>query len=238
MNSDYKLTISSARFVRSIKVVSIIIIVSSIIGELLLYFVPDFFLRDSFIELFNLNGERNFPALFSGILLLICSFLLLCISRLKKRECDRDDAYWLGLGIIFLYLGIDEICSLHERAIYPLHKLGFDSGFLYYSWIIIAIPIVFFIGLIFLNFLLRLPKPTRDGFLLAALIYIGGAIFMESISGFSADRYGTESLIYVSAMTVEETLEIVGVLIFINAILDYIVSIKVESIRIKLLIKR
>lgn len=235
MHSDYKLSLSSAEFIRFLVWFTLALICLSTIGQFILYFLPDFPFRNLFAQLFSLDEESNIPALFSGFLLFVCSFLLFVVGQAKKKEQDPDHRYWLGLGSIFLFLTVDELCSIHERTVEPMRALGFDSGLLYYSWIILAIPILLLIGLIFLRFLLRLPRKTRNGFLLSALIYIGGAVIVEAIAGLYDGNFGNRNFTYSLLFTLEESFEMFGTITFIRVMLKYIARIKIDIISLNLL---
>jgi len=88
-------------------------------------------------------------------------------------------------------------------------------------------------GLAYLKFLLHLPRKTRDLFLLAGSIYVGGALGMEMVCGYYADAVGQRNLIYGLMASVEEILEMVGVIVFIYALLSYIGSY-LENIDLRL----
>ena len=53
------------------------------------------------------------------------------------------------------------------------------------------------------------------------MIYIAGALGMETIGGYIADKQGYNT-VYGLASSVEELLEMFGVVIFINALLSYL----------------
>jgi len=62
-------------------------------------------------------------------------------------------------------------------------------------------------GLLYWQFVWALPKPTRNRFILAAAIYVGGALVIEVIS---ANQYAVDegrSLLYSAIGTTEEFCE-------------------------------
>ena len=121
-------------------------------------------------------------------------------------------------------MAADEAFSYHERLVQPERQLlGHDNlGFFYFTWVIFAIPLVLVLALFFLRFLLRLPASTRFAFLIAVTLYIGGVIVLEMIGGRFAELHGTRNLRWSVLATVEECLEMAGVIIFIWALLVYI----------------
>ena len=98
-----------------------------------LYFGHDYVL--GFVPLFNLDGERNIPALFTALLLYLCSMLLGLIAYAQKKA-GALYRYWLGLAFIFLFLALDEAAELHEMLIGPLRLMLDPSGFFYLAWVI------------------------------------------------------------------------------------------------------
>lgn len=64
-----------------------------------------------------------------------------------------------------------------------------------------------------------LSKRHRILFMGAGMVYVMGAICVESLSGLACDLYGTSSKIYGIIVTVEEFLEMLGIIIFIYALL-------------------
>ena len=77
-------------------------------------------------------------------------------------------------------------------------------------------------GAIFLKFWWNLPVKTRACFLIAALLYLGGAVGLELIDGNYAEIHGKTNLIYMLLSTVEEALEMAGIIVFIYGLLGYI----------------
>jgi hypothetical protein len=56
----------------------------------------------------------------------------------------------------------------------------------------------------------------------AAAVYVGGALGMEMVCGYMFVEYGEQSLAYLAAMTLEETMEMTGMVIFLYALLDFL----------------
>jgi hypothetical protein len=72
-----------------------------------------------------------------------------------------------------------------------------------------------------MKFLLHLPAKTRLRFLIAATIYLGGAIGVELFGSQHAELYGYENLTYSMIATLEESLEMTGLIVFIWALMNY-----------------
>lgn len=176
------------------------------------------------IKLFNLDVERNVPTVFSTLLLLSAAALLFHIRRHERLRDSRDVARWTVLAIGFGYMAIDEIGHLHELLIRPGRELLGDRAFgpFYYAWVIPASAIVLVLAAYFLGFLQRLPAPTRLGFTLGGLLFVGGAVGLEMLEGRHDELYGERNLTYQAYVTLEEAMEMAGVIVFIHALLGYI----------------
>lgn len=176
------------------------------------------------IRLFHLNKEYNVPTLFSALLLLTAAALLGYIRRHEKQRDARDVAKWTVLAIGFLYMAIDEFGHIHELLILPVRELFGDRplGMFSYAWVIPAIPIVLALAVYFLGFLRRLPAKTRLGFIIGGVLFVGGAIGFELLEGRHNELYGVQNLTYRTYVTIEETLEMAGVIVFIHTLLHYI----------------
>lgn len=161
---------------------------------------------------FNVDGEQNIPTWFSGAILLLSSGLLLAIAGTKRREGARDVRYWFGLAIGFAFLSLDEIAGVHETI----------NTVIEMTWAFPAAVLVGVVGLAYVPFLIRLPARTRWLFLEAGAAYVSGAILAELLTDqFFLTGDSPNTLAYNLQTAVEEGLEMMGVVLFIHALLDY-----------------
>ena len=85
-----------------------------------------------------------------------------------------------------------------------------------------AIALVFVVGVFYLRFLLHLRRRTAQLIVLAAGLYVGGAVGFEMISGLLADGRFEEaqaSVAYNLVTIIQETFEMLGIAIFALALL-------------------
>lgn len=228
------------RVIQFLLIVVFCLILLNIFAQFSLYYLADFPLRESLIVLFNADFEQNVPAFYSCLTLLVCSILLGIIAYTKKIACERYVNYWRALSIIFLFLSLDESISIHEKFNEPLKEKLQTTGFLYFAWVIPGAIFAFICLLVFLRFLSALPAKTRRLFLIAGTVYVGGALGMELVGAsyaylhFAHLQY--KDMTYAIITTIEETLEMLGIIIFIYALLDYIASyLKGVSLRINII---
>ena len=174
------------------------------------------------IDLFDANQEMNVPTFYSAFILVLSSLLLIRISVHKNRQ-DESYIHWLILGLIFLFLTIDELYSVHNRLGGSLAQILGTSGYLHNDWVIPYTIATIFILTMYSRFLLALPKRTAILFVVAGLIYLAGAVGFEVIGGHHIELYQRDLTYHIYA-TIEEFLEILGISIFIYSLLSYISS--------------
>jgi multidrug transporter EmrE-like cation transporter len=189
----------------------------SLIGQAAKHFLPDFVLRDRFAATFNLDEEGNVPTLYSTLAILSCAVLLRVIARIEREEGGRFSRDWTLMSIIFLGLAVDEFLFLHEEINYRLDL----SGFTQWSWVAVGIVFVLVFAFLFFRMVVQLPSPVRRLFILAGLIYLSGAIVIETVGGHYVTVWGHDSIRYVLCTTAEEFLEMIGIVVFIYALLKY-----------------
>ncbi len=220
--NDLDINLSAKRVFRIILGIICFLVSANLIGNLSQRYLPDFFLRDFLATQFNLDGELNIPAVYSALTLLFCSIILSVITSIKKSKHDCYTAYWRRLSIIFAFLFFDELVSLHEKMVLPVRAALNTKGFLYFAWVIPGIIIVLLFLLIFLRFIINLPQKTRNHFVIAGTLYVSGAIGCELLGGYIFDVYTQQSIVYLFVMTLEESLEMLGIAVFIYGLLSHI----------------
>ena len=172
------------------------------------------------VWIFGLGAEKNLPTLYSTIALLVVAGLLFVTARHSKT----DRGYWWVLCFAFVYLACDETCSLHEKLDQPVQASLHTSGVFHYAWVIpYGIGSIVF-GLVFLRFLLRLPRKTAWLFVLGGAVFVMGAIGLEMVGGALVEQGNAKHWSYWAEQTVEEVLEMTGVLVFLFGLGDYIDS--------------
>lgn len=177
------------------------------------------------VRLLDVDEEQSFPTYYSVILLFIAAAVLVVISAVTRRVNGLHFGYWAGLAAIFLFLSIDEAASIHELFTKPMRKLLQGSGgmLLFFAWIVPYAIVVLGIGIIYLRFLLRLPRRTAAFMVLSGALYIGGALGVEMLSGWYFKSHGEQfDLGYYLLSALEEAFETTGAIVFVWTLLDYI----------------
>jgi len=222
-----EITISTQKLIRVLAVVVILLTLVNLAGQISRYYLGHGRLF-GLVDIFDTDREGNVPAWYSSATLLVCSILLALIASARKANGVSLWHYWLGLSVIFLFLSLDEGASIHEVAILPLREYLHAGSYLYFTWVVLGIGFVVVFLLTYFRFIVDLPPPTRGQFLVAGTFYLSGTIGMELLGGDYAFRHSTENMTYVLITTIEEFLEMVGILLFIYALMTYIGSRHVE----------
>ena len=170
------------------------------------------------LDVVNMDRELNLPTLFSTLLLLTCAFLLRRISTIQSNDNAAD---WILLSRIFVFLALDEALQIHEILIFPGLRHQIHPA-LASTWVIpyglIALGLLWRLR----QFLTALPAKTCTSFLKAGSIYLTGAIGMEMVGSFAV-RSGLirlHSFWYGAITGLEESLEMVGLVLFLYALMQ------------------
>lgn len=169
-------------------------------------------------------GEANLPTWYSTLLLVASSILLLAVFSTRQNKSDKY--YWLVLAFVFVYLSLDEFAQLHELFGSYISKTSMQSLLPDESssaWIFWGGAMSLIVAVSFFRFWWRLSKPVRRTFLIAAVIYVGGALGLEIIEVYHASRAG-EDFWFFAMVTVEETMEMLGVVIFISGLFEQLLQ--------------
>ena len=129
------------------------------------------------------------------------------------REGDRRR--WNAVALVLLALSIDEIATVHER----LAALPGIPGIGSRGWAGAGLVLVAAVAAWLVPWALTLDRSLRGALLVGGAVFVLGAVGFEVLSGNRAEAVGEDGLHWVLA-TVEEDLELLGVLIVLRALLD------------------
>lgn len=181
------------------------------------------------IDILDVDIEASLYTWFSQLLLAGAGALLLLIGWEQVDDTPWIRRQWFILGGLFLFLSADEAVALHERLIEPLRLALHTHGALAWAWVI-PYGAAAAAGLIAaIPFLRNLPRETLVGFLVAAAIYLTGALGCEMAGSFLNDSHGAAysrdqrsgERLYRAETIAEEGLEGLGVLIFLSCLMAH-----------------
>ncbi len=179
--------------------------------------------REDWTRMINMDREMNLPTWYEAALLGASGSLLGIIAQRKQELKDRFSRDWKLLSRIFYFMAIDEIVGIHELFILP--DLADDlqlPWFLHSTWVIPGMVVV---GL-FIRRFWRFGKhldPTDRKWLIGSLaLFLCGVMGMEMVGSTYAQWQHQQSLGYAMLATLEEVIEIAGMIGFIYGLLNYL----------------
>jgi hypothetical protein len=187
-------------------------------------------------KLFNLDAERNIPTAYAGIMILFSSIILFLISFYEENK--KNKFYFKILSGIFFLLCWDELFSIHEVFSYLFIKLVDTSDYFFHPWVVPYFFLTLIVFSYFFKFVLKFPMKIRNLIFLAGFIYILGEMIFETLGGKWMAIHGYPHLmtkpqffLNFAFITLEESLGLVGILIFNYALLR-LLQTKVRKILI------
>jgi hypothetical protein len=192
-----------------------VIAVLAVAGQLAREWAPGSVTANGLVFL-DVTREESIPTLFSGTLLLAAAGAALALAGSSTRAPGR----WRLLAALVAFLAIDELVGFHEASMEPLRRLLDTDGFLYYPWVLLAAGLLLIVVPPLRPVLDDLSRPQRRLLVIAAATFLGSAIGFELIEGSLAADYGEEDARLIPLATTEETLELIGAILFLYVLLD------------------
>ena len=217
-----EISISSKKIAIILTIVALCLTIANILVQFSIYFLGHDYLL-GIVPLFNFYAEANIPTWFSSTILLTSSILLATIAYSSKINGAGNVRYWGGLSVIFLFLSVDELAQLHEKMSKILRLAVNPEGIFHSPWVIAGAIFVIIFVLVYLRFFFNLPKKIKYLFFIAGTLFIGGALGFELIENIYVDTYGTD-VFFAIMVTIEELLEMAGIILFIYALFLYMSS--------------
>lgn len=208
----------SPKAVTSIFITIVTLLATAHIAQVTLYHFDIF----DYSRFLDFDTENNLPSFYSAMAIEFCALLLLVIYWHSKNADSKEAGYWLGLAIIFAFLGFDETAQMHEIVSDFFILIVDATGVLYFPWVIPYGLATGLVALIYWPWLQRLPQASHNGFIIAGGVFVSGAIGMEMISASIADAYSVSDWRYTIFYTAEEILEMSGIVLFIRALVRHI----------------
>ena len=171
-----------------------------------------------FLKLFFLDEEKTIPAWFSSCILWTSGIGVLVISVLEQDKLFKK--YWFIIGLSLFYVSLDEMISLHENGSKIVDSFIFRNiqlpDFLQNAWVIPAMVLVLIFFVYLIPFFANLERQIRLLLYVSASIYLFGAVCCEMFGGYFL--VNSMETFYRFACTLEETLEMIGVVVFFHVI--------------------
>ena len=173
--------------------------------------------KKHWLDSLNMDRELNLPTLFSSALLLMAALLMQRLAKNSDRIAAQD---WRLLSKIFIFLALDEALQIHEILIIPGLRHQVHPA-LASTWVVPYAVLALILLWRFRRFLGSISRVTASRLMRSGAVYIGGAIGMEMIGSFAVRSSLTRlhSPWYGAITGLEEALELLGIVLLIDALL-------------------
>jgi hypothetical protein len=221
------LSISVRRVVQGLSILILAFSLVSFIGQVVSEFVvPNNDYVERIAHWLDVNAEASIPTWYAALALMSCSVLLAIIALAGRRHGRPYPLQWGLLSIGFALLSLEEIIGVHSQATKVLRTVASstDGAGLVYILVLGAMAVVGIIVLVALfgRFFLHLPRRWRILFGIGLVIYLIGVLASDAVGDVLRSAFGEAGLVYIVVLTLEEALEMIGVLIVIYGLLEYI----------------
>lgn len=98
------------------------------------------------------------------------------------------------------------------------------EGFFRFRWIAVALALLPLVTVVFLPLLRSLSARFRRDFIVAGAVFVGSAVLLEGLGGVVLTRGGANSIGYDLLNVVENGGEMVGIALFVTALLRYMAA--------------
>ncbi|HEX2153882.1 MAG TPA: hypothetical protein VHL52_07885 [Acidimicrobiia bacterium] len=170
-------------------------------------------------RLANVDAENAFPTWLAAVLMTGAAGLSAVLGRDEHRREGSYARHWYVLAAIMAVLSVDEVAALHEATAGPLRAALDLSGLFYYGWVVPALIGVVVLTVAYGRFVLALRAPAKGRVVLAAALFVGGAVGLEMVAGLFAGTAARDGAGFFLLATTEEVMELAGLILLIDTFL-------------------
>jgi hypothetical protein len=207
-----------ARVVRVVWIVVGVLIVATFAAQLFRSAVS----ANTVVNLFDSDQKLNFPSTAKLILMLGATLLFACVGLASSIRHARTR--WLGMGVIFGLVTLDEFTYMHQRLSDVMHDAAGTHGALRFAWVLVYLPLVAILAVVYLPFWRTLPARLRYRLLIAAVLFAGGSGGIELVKGALYDDEHW-SLSFGLIASLSDSLELVGLAILVAILLEHLATL-------------
>jgi hypothetical protein len=165
------------------------------------------------------NAEANLATFFNFLLIIGVTALLALNAARAYSEGDRWRHHWVGLIVLTLLMAFDEAAQVHERLNDVIRMFVEFDGYLRFAWVIPGMTFVAAVAIVYLRFVLALPRRAAALTLLGGGMFVAGSLGVELIGAKLWSEEAADTVRYGLVTTLEESLEMLGLMIFAYALM-------------------
>jgi MFS family permease len=169
---------------------------------------------------FDLDDESSVPTWFAQALFLTIAASAFLAGYLQTSRPARR-IWWL-IATVGLIFSLDEISALHERILQTLHVTVFQDASptgLANAWLIVFPFVLLFSAWLIWKMLHLLPPRTIFLFVFGGFVFLAGAVVADLLTSIAPRETFLNQGVFVA---IEETLELLGAIIGLYAIVNYL----------------
>jgi len=197
----------------------LILLIANIYGFYLSLQDPDSLLTQRVIKLFDFNQPSSIPSIFIISMLLISTILIILIGR----KAGEKGIYWYGLALIFGLLTASKAFHIQKIIFWKIYGINstFKVSLFVVGTLLLLSMVLFFI--LYIPFFSKLPKPTLKLVVFSLFIFVLGAVIFDKFGEWYLKANSFDLGHYI-LYTIEETLEMIGVSLFVFVWLKYLIK--------------
>lgn len=169
---------------------------------------------------FDLDDEASVPTWFSQVLFLLAGVGSFLAAAVQTERAQRR--LWLLLGVLGIWLSVDEVAALHEYALQTIHVLAYQDSsptMQFNAWWLVAPVLAAAASWLLWHIVRLLPRRTTMLFAAGGALFLVGAVAVDVLANTAARETFLNQGILVA---LEEGMELVGCATVLYAIVDYL----------------
>jgi len=175
------------------------------------------------IRFIDLDQEGALPSWCSASLWTLAALLAFGAAA-QRQKSQRARNRWAALGVLYLFLSMDEMSAFHEMVGVALRRVSLFVTVFHSAWLAYGMVFTVVVAAYFAPFALRLPRYVLGSIAVAATIYVSATAGLEWYGGMVRDGvlaypFGLSEF---HEIIVEEFFEMVGVIVLIHGLLMYL----------------
>ncbi|MEO0513799.1 MAG: hypothetical protein AAF086_00705 [Planctomycetota bacterium] len=175
------------------------------------------------VRKFSFDLEMTVPAWFSTLLIAAAAWICTRLAYRAWVGRERGRVGWVIFAAGLWFVSVDENISIHEMLIHPMSELIGRSGVFYFGWIVVYVPLLLIFVWLVWPAVASMQRDARRWCVIAGVTFVGGAVGCEMVGGLfyeQMDDSEWNKVAYFVTVSVEESLEMVGMTFLIRGLMD------------------
>lgn len=172
-----------------------------------------------------MEGESN-PSTWFSVTALVLTSAIAGVCAVIDRDHSR---FWSICGLVVLAMSFDDAAMVHERVGGNLSAALDRESELAYLWVVPWLVAAAAVTVVLWRSRPRLPRRTHRGLLLGGTMIVVAATLLELVASTGLQQYGDGETPKLLLFTLEENLEVIGVLVLARAMWQHALEAAVPT---------